>query len=167
MTTPNFGLRYPALSDPPDVVADIRNLAEDVDADLLPIQTAAARNAVRAFGARLAADTAMGALADVPGVTVTFSTANANTQAMITISLDATTTGGNYVEGVINIDGVDRIEKCHAAQTGVGSETASQTINWTFAAAGSHTVKLRAIHSGGASSLNAARTGIAVLVLGP
>jgi hypothetical protein len=41
-TTPTYGFRYPALTDPPNVPQDIRNLAEDVEAKLLLVDAATA-----------------------------------------------------------------------------------------------------------------------------
>lgn len=172
MTTPIYGFPYPALTAAPNVPLDVQALAVAVDTALAAEAStrAAADTALtrRLFGGRLAANVGVTTLADIAGCTVTFTTAAANTPVMITGVFDASTTAGNYVECVIAIDGTDQTQKAHATSGSVGGpDTATQVVNAVLAAAGSHTIKLRGVSSGGTSTMQAQSTGITVLVLGP
>lgn len=175
MTTPNFGLPYPALSFSPDGPTQIKALADAVDAALTTeastrstADATNARTSPRLVGARLVSNANVTSLADVAGCTVTFSTTNVNTSVQISAVIDAVTTAGNYCEGVVAIDGVDQPQKFHAESDGIGGpDSATQVIAANLAAIGSHTIKLRAIQSGGTTTLQAQSTGISVLILGP
>jgi hypothetical protein len=171
-STPNFAIPYASLGDPPHGPLQEKAIADAVDAALLAIQNAAAANlsvvsakVPRLFGARLASNQGITGLADLTGVTVTFTVA-ATTSVQISATLDAQTTGGNYCEGVVNIDGVDQAQKMHSESDGIGGpDTSSQCVTVSLAA-GSHTIKMRAVQSGGTTTVQAQSTGISVLVLG-
>lgn len=177
--TSNYGLPYAEGSDSPNGAVQEKALADATDAALTTVASTAATNLSaglapvvakvgRLFGARLASNQGVTSLADLTGVSVTFTTAAPNTLCQITATLDAQTTGGNYCEGVINIDGTDQPWKCHAESDGIGGpDTGGQCVTFTIPSTGSHTIKMRAVQSGGSTTAQAQSTGISVLVLGP
>lgn len=178
-TTPQFAIPYAETGDSPHGPNQEKAIAEAVEAALITIANNAAANLAaglapvvakvgRLFGARLAANQGVTSLADLTGVSVTFTTAAPNTLCQITATLDAVTTAGNYCEGVINIDGTDQLWKCHAESDGIGGpDTGGQCVTFTIPSTGSHTIKMRAVQSGGSTTAQAQSTGISVLVLGP
>jgi hypothetical protein len=131
------------------------------------VEAASITGTVRVFGARLASNQTIAGLADVTGCSVTFTTANVNTPVVVTGSFTSNTPDLNYIEGRINVDGTDRPELCIGGKNGAtAGQTHSQTINVVLASAGSHTIKLRAVNTTSACSLDANSTGITVLVAG-
>jgi hypothetical protein len=106
----------------------------------------------------------VGSQADVPGCTVTFSTARANTLCKVIGVFAGDTTSTNYIAGFLSVDG-----SVVTTQGFVASNvraTATQVWSFVIAGTGSHTVKLRAAGTGATCTLYAAHTKINVEVLG-
>jgi hypothetical protein len=92
------------------------------------------------------------AVADVPGATVSVTTANANAVAIVTgtYQVDCTVAGTGTTTVQLDIDGTAQTEvgQYTAPNLAMGSNTLSQTWRKTLAAAGAHTLKLRALKGG-------------------
>lgn len=173
-TTANFGLPYSATTDPPNGPLQIKALADAVDALLLTFQAATAAADVKAsriqprqFYSAVASNFTVAGLADVPGMSVSFSTVNVNTIVLVTINASITSTGGNYAELRLTVNGVDRTERIKVAQAGLAGTPGSFTIPLTLAAAGAYVIKVRAINSGSGVVIEGTQSSISTLVLGP
>lgn len=122
----------------------------------------------RVFEGRLTVLSAVGGEADVPSCTTTFTTRDANTKVLVTANLKVSSVPNtHYIQGKINVDGANVARDFFADQHGsLGPGNGMISFPWTLPAAGSHTIKLRAISSNGGNA-EADSTGISVEVLGP
>jgi hypothetical protein len=110
------------------------------------------------------------AFVDVPGVTVTFTTLNPNAIAMVTAVFDHQCTvvaAGALGLGQLVVDGASPAKQLIGSAAVVNRENISQTWTVTLAAAGSHTIKMQARKTNGATTviLNAVHTGIDITVI--
>lgn len=110
-------------------------------------------------------------LTDLPGMSWTFTTLRANALAVVTWHGDFQTTGGTVGTGLlkINVDAVDVASPqaiFNAANTTAGGRaTPGNQTHISLAAAGSHTIKLRAQQSGALGmTLNALHTTMDILI---
>lgn len=131
------------------------------------VEAATISGSTRLLSVRLPSDYTVGGLADVTGLTITFTTANPNTLVMMTMTLSTKTTANNYIQGRFTVDGVDHAAQCAGGQNGnIDAQTYSQTALQNLASAGSHTIKIRAATTGGVSSLGSTATGLTLIVAG-
>lgn len=157
-TTSNYALRYPALTDPPNGPTQIQALATDTDS------TIKAR-IPQEFQAFASSDVTVGtAEADLPGASVTFTAANANSIAIVDMSWEVriTATGSSYIRGRWQLDGVTQPrESLFLAQAAESRATVSLRQRVVLGAAGTHTVKLRGIKdlAGGSAIIVGGTTG--------
>lgn len=131
------------------------------------VEAASITGTVRILQARLASNYTVGVLADVPGLSITFTTANPNTMVQITGELNCDTTSTHYIQGVFVIDGVSNNASWQGGKNNnIASMMHSQTIAVNLASAGSHTIKMQSATSGGTSTLVANGTGLNLIVAG-
>jgi hypothetical protein len=166
--TPNKGYPYPALTDSPNGPVQIAALANAVDTADAAQDSAilVIRGTVRS-GAATTSPTVT-AIADVTGCVLTFTTAQANVQCVITGVFDYTNTAAGFTNtfvGSCMVDGVALTPTCNCSQN--GRTMLSQTWTAVLAAPGSHTIKLRATTTSGTTITYAAgNTTITVTQLG-
>lgn len=100
---------------------------------------------------------------DVPGATITFTTTVANTVALVQAHFDVNNSGGaDTFLGIMAVDGGDMTAQAIARLS--GRSAVSQSWAVTLAAAGSHTVKLRAAKVGTANVVEAYLTHTQIVV---
>jgi hypothetical protein len=123
-------------------------------------------DAGRSQGVRLASNYTVGGEADVTGLTLTITTTAINTPVIITAVIAGNTTGNNYIKGLVNIDGTNNAAGVYASQNGaLAPGMGTQVLPVTLGTVGAHIIKLRAVTSGGTSSLNANDTALSVQVV--
>lgn len=170
-STPVYALPYPALSDPPNGPAQVGSLATATEAGLTTVNANANTNArtyPRLLSARLVSNQTLGAVADVTGCTLTFTTAQTNTLVLVTVNAAVTDSSANYGLFTTQVDGVTNPVQLIAVQgSALASPSFSVTFLVTLAAAGSHTIKMQGTHSGGTTVAQANSTGISLVVVGP
>lgn len=91
---------------------------------------------------------------DLAGASVTFSTTTANAFFVVfgTFVFDITSAATSFAQGKVAVDGVTQTNIVRwAAEVNTDFDTATQTWTGTLAAAGSHTIKLQADLSAGAT----------------
>jgi hypothetical protein len=93
----------------------------------------------------------VGALADLPGTTMTITTVEANTQVLLSAVFDVENTGGDTFLGTCVVDGVSQPSEAH--QKGINRITVAQSWLVTLASVGAHTVKLQTSKAGGTSTV--------------
>jgi len=139
--------------------------------ELLLLATAIQGNAsllsARASGSGLTPSTTP---ADIPGATLTFTTANPNATVLAAGIFDCgcATTGTGLVVGTLVVDGSSQSpESTFGLVTANDRNSVAQVWAVTLASAGSHTLKLQGAltAASGTGSIHATHTGIAVLVL--
>jgi hypothetical protein len=165
-TTANYALPYLELADPPNLATGTQNLATAVDTQLTRID---AKPMILNAAATATQDLTTTEV-DVTGATLTFTTLKANARFMCTgsfyFSSIAASTG--VAAGKLSVDGV--VQPAFANFT--GDSTTPSRVNsaqsWigTLAAAGSHTLKLRAVGSAAvaAQRTNATSTSLTIMV---
>lgn len=108
---------------------------------------------------------------DIPGATVTITTANPNASVMVTGVFDAqcvTSSGVAVALGTCVVDGSTQTGEATHDQVAVGNRgCVSQVWNVSLPTAGSHTIKLQGVLSGaaGSTTFNATHTTITLMVL--
>jgi hypothetical protein len=166
-TTANYALPYLELADPPNLATGTQNLATAVDTQLLRID---AKPMILSAAATATQDLTTTEV-DVTGATLTFTTLKANARFMCTASFYFASIGvanSGVASGKLYVDNV--VQAGFANFTGDSATpdrmNLSQTWIGTLAAAGSHTLKLRAVGSAAvaAQRTNATSTTITVLV---
>jgi hypothetical protein len=120
----------------------------------------------RVLGGRLAADAPLGAVADVAGCTTGAFTVDVAAVAVMTMDAAVTSTGNNYGAFYFNIDAADHATFLQVGQNGLAVQGHSSKTLSVNLAAGSHTIKMRATHSGGATTAKLQQTGLTVTVIG-
>lgn len=100
--------------------------------------------------------TLTGTEADVTGASITFTTQTNNAVYVAIGTFDFHTTVGSAAllgQGRLNVDGVTDGEEGHADASTVNRTTIAQVWRGTLPAAGSHTIKLRALKNGGGGTI--------------
>lgn len=167
-STPVYALPYPALSDPPNGPAQIGSLATATETALILVDSHATtiRGIVRSGAA--STSPVVGAVADVTGCVLTFTTVQANVQCSITGVFDYMNTAAgltNTFVGTCMVDGVSQSAQAIGSQN--GRTMLTQTWATVLASPGSHTIKLRAaVTSGTTITYNSGNTTITVTQLG-
>jgi hypothetical protein len=174
--TATWGIPFAEVFDPPHGPDQEEALAEATDAALTIVADAASaadakavRNGWRSFSSRLAANQAIGAMADIPTLApIAFTTANANTDILVSMSIRPDTPGNQYMIVRLVVDGVNHPAELPGGSNGllVPPVFSLADLKIPLAASGPHTLKLQAAGSGG-GSLQGFVTGFTVKVLGP
>jgi hypothetical protein len=119
----------------------------------------------RILGGQLASDLGLAGLVDAPGCTTGAFTMLVAGTAVATIDVAANTVSGNYAQGHLNIDGANHAVMAQASQSGLAPGHASKTVGPIALAAGSHTIKMQLVNSGGATTVKAFSTRISVTIV--
>jgi hypothetical protein len=166
-TTANYALPYLELADPPNLATGTQNLATAVDTQLTRID---AKPMILSAAATATQDLTTTEV-DITGATLTFTTLKANARFMCTGSFYFASIGvanSGVASGKLFVDNV--VQAGFANFTGDSATpdrmNLSQTWIGTLAAAGSHTLKLRAVGSAAvaAQRTNATSTTLTVMV---
>lgn len=141
-----YGLRYPALSDDPNVPEDLQHLAEDVETQIFRLDARRPRRLPQAF---LTTDyTTTTSEADLAGASLTFTTNGPNAIAEVHAVYEcrAITAGFGYIRCRMTIDGVTHTREVLFTAPSVETRaTVNLDLDITLASAGSHTIQLRAL----------------------